>query len=66
MKKVTAFTDGVGVYADDSITHYIGATPPGVVLEKLEEQSSTDELIALKKGGFTAGEIIELKQAKLL
>jgi len=28
--------------------------------------SSTEELIALKKGGFTASEIIELKQSKLL
>lgn len=27
---------------------------------------NTDELIALKKGGFTAAEIIELKQSKLI
>lgn len=28
--------------------------------------TKTEELIALKKGGFTADEIIELKQSKLL
>ena len=35
------------------------------LMEEIEEQSSTDEMIKLKNAGFTAQEIIEMRKAGL-
>lgn len=46
------------------IANYVGL---GHLQHKEEDKkSNVDELIALKKAGFDASEIIELKQSKLL
>jgi|ETNvirenome_6_85_1030632.scaffolds.fasta_scaffold301642_1 hypothetical protein len=57
------FANGDVFYPSDYAQ--VVASEEGKPEEKLTK-SAIDELIALKKGGFTADEIIELKQSKLL
>ncbi len=76
MKKCICYLDEstMSVYQTSSASSlYIGVvgsvsdlTPYEQVEAEVKAENSIDEMIALKKAGFSASEIIELKQAKLM
>ena len=76
MKKCVCYVDEstLSVYQADCVTSlYVGVLSSINDLAQLTESekddtinNNIDEMIALKKAGFSAAEIIELKQAKLM